>query len=430
MNRKLTQLLTAFFAATLSVFALEVPDFCAKIDKENYPSALLAPQLRTENIPGKYLAYYRSWQGIPSIERTANGRLWATWYAGPTGEGYEGNFVVLYTSGDDGKTWEGPVAVYDSSLFFNARTWDPKLWKDADGNLFFSFTRIMAANKEGKDWTTWIFKAANPEDPLTKWEGPIFCGFGLSLNKPTYLKDGRIMMPMDNRIRETDLAQNIEWYVSEDKGKSYKLLSTILSDGKPENKIVCEHMLVEKNDGKLWTLARYTSGILQSESADGGKTWSVFKPFTNEFSIHTRFNVRRLKSGNLLLVANDHKKSRNNMTAFLSEDDGATWKYKFAIDERSQVSYPDSTQSDDGFIYVIYDRGRYMKDMQEILFAKITEEDIKAGKLVNEKSSLKNMINTLMGGKGAMKNYESKYPIGEHQAMIEKLKIESDKLKK
>jgi hypothetical protein len=66
------------------------------------------------------------------------------------------------------------------------------------------------------------------------------------------------------------------------------------------------------------------------------------------------------------------------------------------------VSYPDGTEGADGFIYVTYDRGRYEKDEQEILFAKFTEVDIKAGKLVSEGSRLKQMINRLADTEGGV----------------------------
>ena len=72
-------------------------------------------------MPGpRYSPRLRVWQGIPSIERTARGRLWATWYGGPIIEGQrgEGNYAVLVTSDDDGRTWSPPVAVYDATPFF------------------------------------------------------------------------------------------------------------------------------------------------------------------------------------------------------------------------------------------------------------------------------------------------------------------------
>jgi len=65
-----------------------------------------AARLITDPGP-EYASAARLWQGIPGLERAANGRLWAVWYTGGEGEGI-GNYVVLHTSADDGVTWSGP----------------------------------------------------------------------------------------------------------------------------------------------------------------------------------------------------------------------------------------------------------------------------------------------------------------------------------
>src|SRR5437870_6118540 len=59
-----------------------------------YPDfALRAPPVNTSPGP-EYASSTRMFQGIPGIERTAKGRLWAVWTAGGTGEGPL-NYVVL-----------------------------------------------------------------------------------------------------------------------------------------------------------------------------------------------------------------------------------------------------------------------------------------------------------------------------------------------
>jgi len=46
----------------------------------------------------------RAFTGIPSMAVAPKGRLWAAWYAGVTPGEDLNNYVVLSTSGDDGKT--------------------------------------------------------------------------------------------------------------------------------------------------------------------------------------------------------------------------------------------------------------------------------------------------------------------------------------
>ena len=62
------------------------------------------------------------------------------------------------------------------------------------------------------------------------------------------------------------------------------------------------------------------------------------------------------------------------MTVYLSDDDGATFKYKRRVgDETHQTSYPD-VDFYDGKIYLTYDHER--TGAKEILLSVFTEEDI------------------------------------------------------
>ena len=49
---------------------------------------------------------------------------------------------------------------------------------------------------------------------------------------------------------------------------------------------------------------------------------------------------------------------RSHMTAFVSDDDGATWKGGLLLDDR-ESSYPDGVQAEDGTLFIIYDHQRY-----------------------------------------------------------------------
>ena len=83
----------------------------------------------------------------------------------------------------------------------------------------------------------------------------------------------------------------------------------------------------------------------------------------------------------------DSHEGPSQLTAWLSEDDGKTWKGGLMLDERKGISYPDGFQAPDGTIYISYDRNRATDG--EILLARFTEEDILARKLVGPKSKLR-----------------------------------------
>ena len=99
-------------------------------------------------------------------------------------------------------------------------------------------------------------------------------------------------------------------------------------------------MLVERRDASLWMLVRTKCGIGESVSSDGGRTWSEGRPSAIKHVPTARFFIRRLRSGRLLLVKHNppNGKSRSHLTAFLSDDDGATWPAGLVLDERDTVS--------------------------------------------------------------------------------------------
>ena len=141
-------------------------------------------------------------------------------------------------------------------------------------------------------------------------------------------------------------------------------------------------VLVQKPDGTLWLLMRpgVSTKIYESFSYDGGYTWTHARPSHIE-GPQSRFTVDLLQDGMMLLVFHDGT-ARSRLTAFLSDDGGATWRYKLLLDERDGVSYPDTVITPEGLIYVIYDRNRTTD--REIWMTVFTREDIIAGAYVSD----------------------------------------------
>ena len=50
----------------------------------------------------------------------------------------------------------------------------------------------------------------------------------------------------------------------------------------------------------------------------------------------------------------DRPSRRTHLTAFLSEDDGATWPHRLLLDER-ETSYPDAVEGSDGTLHIVHD---------------------------------------------------------------------------
>lgn len=136
-------------------------------------------------------------------------------------------------------------------------------------------------------------------------------------------------------------------------------------------------MAYETKDHIIRMLARTNIHELAvTESLDYGRSWSETK-LSGIDSPGTRFYISRTPTGRLLLVNNDAREQRTNMTIYLSEDDGKTWRYKCCIDTRNDLSYPD-VDFYNGKIYLTYDRERC--GAKEILLSCFTEDEIISGK--------------------------------------------------
>jgi hypothetical protein len=161
-----------------------------------------------------------------------------------------------------------------------------------------------------------------------------------------------------------------------------------------------EHMIVELRNGRLWMLARTKYGMAETFSSDSGRTWTEPKPAAIQ-NVSARFFIRRLASGRLLLVKNgpiDHRlPKRSHMSAFLSDDDGKTWRGGLLLDERASVSYPDGFQAPDGLVHILYDWNRHTD--AEILMAKFREEDVLAGKFISPDARPRILVNKALGPK-------------------------------
>ena len=352
--------------------------------------------------PGpEYGTAARQWQGIPGIERAANGRLWATWYSGTDGEG-PGNFVLLATCDPGDVEWSEPVLAVDPGR--GRRAFDPCLWHDPLGRLWLFWAQVGEdAYYDGRAGV-WALRA---EPGTSQAEAPLWMGHrrlchGIMMNKPTVLSSGEWLLPAavwytgGATVREeVEPFRGSGVVASEDQGETWEWRGAAVD-------VPCrsfdEHMIVERKDGSLWMLIRTQYGIGQSESHDGGRTWTRGRA-TELDGPNSRFFIRRLTSGRLLLVNHYGFDGRSHLTALLSEDDGRTWTGGLLLDERRRVSYPDGVEAPDGTLYVVYDFNRGDRwaegNDREILMATFTEEDILAGRGVSPQARLRQIVNKI-----------------------------------
>lgn len=368
----------------------------------------------------KHRINLRIFQGCPQVEISEGGRLWATWFGSNTqaerAPYHKGQFSVISTSGDGGKTWK-EVFVFDPSELLGGGASDPLLWKDANGKIRFVAHRNI--DFQGKDEfasSAWEFTMLDPEDEHTAWSPPRLVGNkNLSIMKPLLFPDGTIMRSMDDfKLVGTPDKVRIR-FLKEDADGQPLFVSELPAD--PDAGFA-EQMPIIRNDQSLFTFYRAKMGQKFAESFDGGRTWQLGGYYPMQFSINTKCILKKLPSGNVLLVANDvqmrendgkriyyftdgngkeqelvkAKTPRTRMTAYLSEDDGKTFKQKLLLCDDGQISYPSATLGKDGSIYLVYDQGRGEIGQHTIFLSKITEADIAAGKLVHGESFLNRIV--------------------------------------
>jgi hypothetical protein len=391
-----------------TLHATDNKEFGQTIAATDLPDLALQPaQVITEFGPD-HVKSSRGSQGVPAIERAAEGRLWAAWYAGKSKRGVESpsSYVVLATSGDDGANWTEKLVLQAPRL---CHTYDPCLWIDPAGKLWF-FWAQSAGLQDGR-MGVWAMTTLEAGFESPKWSEPRRISNGVMLNKPVALKNGAWLLPVgywrDNTnvpnitFDEKEIApytnaglahdlgdeRGSNVVASTDKGRTFWRLGRVRIPGTR----VDEHMIVERRDGSLWMLLRNTGGIAQSVSTDGGRTWSEGGiHFQGRTFANKRFFLRRLPSGAMLMVRNDSPHGdRSRLTAFVSDDDGLTWSGGLLLDER-ESSYPDGTIAADGTIRVIYDQQRYTENREgkkgsgSVLMAVFREEDVRASKKVSD----------------------------------------------
>lgn len=390
--------------------------------------------------PLKLKAFYsdnRVWQLVPTIERTKRGRLFATFYSGAATETL-GNYCVLVKSDDDGKHWTEPIAVaYDGEMH---RCFDPVVWIDPLDRLWFTWSR-------GHEDGVYGVICENPEADELVWSEEKYLGKNVMMNKPTVLSTGEWLFPIaiwnfyyvDDTLKQqrayTDLY--VEKYFnnkdhlsganivcSVDNGNTFFLLGGCHNI---QNRSCDEHIIYEKSNGVLVMMIRTMAGIARSYSYDRGRTWTDAEKFEIP-APQSRFHIKRLKSGRLLMITHyNFDRCRENLAAFLSEDDGKTWPYRVLFDGRKEISYPDVAEGEDGYIYIIYDRerGGYAKDLadaqsnaREILVRKINESDIINGEITSPGSYEPQIVSKLGEYKGT-RDYYTAFPYIDPKEFVE-----------
>jgi hypothetical protein len=319
--------------------------------------------------------YYHGW---PTVARRANGELWVTWSGGREAHVCPFGQVQAMTSRDNGETWSWPRVLLDSAIDDR----DSGVLETARGTLIattftsLAYEPLLQKQIENPTWpaaTLARWKAAHARlndkerhAELGEWlirstDGGLTWSTRLptivnSPHGPIQLKDGRLLYLGKELWNSTKRIGACE---SLDDGQTWRWLAEIPTrSGDKVTDGYHELHAVEADDGTLITHIRNhnkanAGETLQSESTDGGKTWSTPHPI-GVWGLPS--HLLKLHDGRLLMT-HGHRRAPFGNQARLSSDHGKTWSEAMIISgdgKGGDLGYPSTVELADHSLLTVW----------------------------------------------------------------------------
>lgn len=289
--------------------------------------------------PGRFI-------GWPSIAQAPNGDLLAVFSGDRSAHISPDGKVQMVRSADGGATWSEPMTVFDTPIDDR----DSGIIRTAKGTMLVSwFTGLGGGEWQGH----WVIRS---DDHGHTWGAPVRTGV-TAPHGPIQLQDGRILFAGQRPHESHGETFDVAIQESLDDGRSWRTLAAFpVPEGAPMLSYDECHV-AECAGGGLLILFRdcfEPHRIRQSESADGGTTWTP--PRTTALHGYPP-HVIRLRDNRLLTVYAKRWEPFGQY-ACLSRDQGATWdtarEIRLAAAWDPDIGYPASVQLDDGTVWTVY----------------------------------------------------------------------------
>ena len=320
-------------------------------------------------VPYRYL-------GWPTVARRSNGELLVVFSGDRQAHVCPYGKVQMVRSADNGKTWSAPETLYSSDTV-DCR--DAGIVELTDGTLVLNFFTSIAYGRAGRKDYAKIFEErdkAKIARELGYWSMRSADGgktwtdkarmASSSPHNVIQLRDGRLAALGTRNVdwqwaympaEFASLKKEILFETSADGGKTWRIEGTVPVGANNRIDQLWEPHVVELEDGTLIGLIRRTVGAqdsLQTESRDGGKTWTP--PRANGVA-GCPPHLARLTDGRLLTTyAKRNGRTGGVYAAFSSDGAKTPWK-----DERLlfpwyawDFGYPCSVQLGDGSVLTVF----------------------------------------------------------------------------
>jgi sialidase-1 len=322
------------------------------------------------------------YHGWPTLARRADGELMLAFSGGREKHVCPFGRLEWMRSSDNGKSWSWPQVLYDGPIDDR----DAGVVETVKGSILVTtFTSLAYESTLAKAEQAQPGQPGAFQDPklLLEWQaahhritaeqrkrelgsymlrstdGGITWSprYQVPLNSPhgpIVLRHGRLIYPGkalwgDDRIGICE---------STDDGLTWKWLATIPTRPGDDAKLYHELHAVEAIDGTLVCHIRNGNKVdngqtLQSESQDGGKTWSVPHSI-GVWGLPS--HLLRLKNGHMLMSYSYRKKPFGNQLR-TSDDSGKTWSEPMTLNSDAitgDMGYPSTVECDDGTMVTVW----------------------------------------------------------------------------
>jgi len=276
-----------------------------------------------------------------------NSETLVAWYAGDPGNN------AIWSSRRVEEAWGKPEKLVDEGPIAH---WNPVLFRDPRGDIHL-FYRIGEAAERAKS------RVITSTDGGHSWSDPVDIVPGCdSLRGPS--KNKVIVLDNGDWLAPSSVIEDQTWGavvdISENGGETWERSEVVPLDREEfEGRGAVQPTLWESAPGIVHMLLRSTSGlVLRSDSGDGGRTWSPAYS-TGIPNSESGIDLAVMENGELALVHNPVGKNRGKRTPLvvsLSEDNGLTWPYCYALEEdisdtpdvENEFSYPAVIRSPEG----------------------------------------------------------------------------------
>ncbi|HET7117435.1 MAG TPA: sialidase family protein [Hanamia sp.] len=197
-------------------------------------------------------------------------------------------------------------------------------------------------------WAAYAPQYDNMIIEASKDEGKRSIGW-MTRIKPLLLGENKILLPLYSDGFNFSLVA-----ISNDDGTNWYPSLPIVGRGN------VQPSLIQKKDGTIMAYMRDNgdepSRVQISESNDSGMTWTAAQKtqIPNTASVQ----VLKLRDGKWAFIGNDIDDGRYQISLYLSDDEGKTWKWEIHLEKvekgNGSFSYPCMLQASDGLLHITY----------------------------------------------------------------------------